>query len=259
MRKTSERYTPSKDIDEIYCEHMQRYLFAKDFIQNKDILDIACGSGYGAHFLAKNGARRVVGVDISEEAIRYCKKRYHSDNLSFQVMDATHLRFPESTFQAVVSFETIEHVAHPDSILVELKRVLQPQGTIIISTPNQKVYGLLGGDAHRFHVKELCLGEFKDLISCYFEAPKLYGQRRSEHYEKKTLAYPHAIQEATRKNALLRENPFQLKNLIPLKVRQYLSKKIMNLPFPTVTSCEDLVISEDHLEESKFFVCVAAK
>ncbi|HOW58727.1 MAG TPA: class I SAM-dependent methyltransferase [Candidatus Omnitrophota bacterium] len=259
MNKTSERYTLSNNRDEIYWEHMQRYLFAKEFLQNKNVLDVACGSGYGSQLLAKNSAASVVGVDLSEEAIDYCKKNYRSENLSFQVMDAARLKFSEAAFHTIVSFETIEHITNPDSMLAEMKRVLCPQGTIMISTPNNKVYGLLKGDAHQFHVKEYCLDEFQALVGRHFCIQKMYGQRRSDHYEEKIGAYPRAIKDATKNNIFLRENPYKIKNLIPNSIRQYLSKKIMNLPFPKVASLEDLVISENNIEESKFFICVATK
>ena len=67
-----------------YFEHIHRYAFAQEFTDNKIVLDIASGEGYGSFVLAKN-ADFVYGVDISEEAITYAKKNYRKDNLELAI------------------------------------------------------------------------------------------------------------------------------------------------------------------------------
>ena len=72
MRYTGERMIPEfNEGEEIYLEHITRYIFASQFIKDKIVLDIACGSGYGSDYLLKNGARKVIGVDISKETVEY--------------------------------------------------------------------------------------------------------------------------------------------------------------------------------------------
>lgn len=257
MRQSIERYILSnRKKDEIYYEHIQRYHFAKDFSIDREVLDIACGSGYGSYFLAKTGSRSVKGVDISKEAIHYCKRRYRCNNLAFSVMDATKLQFPACTFDTVISFETIEHIKDCNLFLAELKRVLKPNGVIVISTPNKEVYGRLGGDAHKFHVKEFYLDEFKELISRYFNIQGLYGQKKSEYYGRKVDAY-NKFKKAAEEKFLLRINSAKLKSFIPYKIWCYLSKKIINLYSPRVSCLEDLTISENNIEMAKFFICAA--
>lgn len=260
-----ERYIVSKNRDEIYYEHAKRYSFAGAFIGGREVLDVACGSGYGSYYLAKNGARHVTGIDISEEMIRYCRSRYRRPNLEFQVMDAADLKFPDNSFDAVISFETIEHIYQPELFLSGLKRVLKPEGMLVISTPNKAVYGLLPEDAHEFHLREFYLDEFKELLGRFFNIQKLYGEKRSKYYEEKMSGYKRRMEEAPKRNILLRSNPLKFKNLIPNKLRYYLSDQIIKLsgkvirmssPLPSVSSLEDLTISEEGIEESKFFIAV---
>lgn len=254
-----ERYAVSNRQDEIYYEHMQRYVFAQRFAKDRKILDVACGSGYGSYFLAANGAQHVDGVDISKKAISHCHLHYHKDNLTFNVMDGVSLKLTDNSFDMVVSFETIEHIRQPDLFLSELKRVLKPDGILIISTPNKAIYGLLGGDAHDFHVKEFLLDEFKELLNKFFDVRNLYGQKRSEYYDKKIIEYEKKTKEKAQTNIFLKSNPLKLKNLIPDRIRRYLSGKITGLVVrsPEVSSFEDLVISEVGIEESKFFLAIA--
>jgi 2-polyprenyl-3-methyl-5-hydroxy-6-metoxy-1,4-benzoquinol methylase len=57
-------------------------LFAQQFVQNKFVLDFGCGCGYGAGLMARNGAAKVIGVDISEEAIQYSRTHFRLQILS---------------------------------------------------------------------------------------------------------------------------------------------------------------------------------
>ena len=158
--------------DEIYGEHLNRYYFTTQFVENKDVLDIACGSGYGSDLLLKSGARSVIGVDISQEAIEYCKKQY--DNIDFIQGDVKSIPLPDNSVDVVVSFETIEHVdAEAQSgFMDEIKRVLKTGGLLVISTPNSLVYP----KGNEFHIKELTIAEFKAIVCEKFRNINLYYQ-----------------------------------------------------------------------------------
>src|SRR4030043_1073532 len=110
MEYTGERMIPEYNIDhDIYLEHVSRYIFASQFVKNKVILDIACGSGYGADLLVKSGSRKVYAVDIAEETIKYCKNKNNSDNLDFLVGSVDHIPIEDLEVDVIVSMETIEH------------------------------------------------------------------------------------------------------------------------------------------------------
>jgi O-antigen biosynthesis protein len=173
MDFTGERMIPEQNsVDEIYGEHLNRYYFTTQFVENKDVLDIACGSGYGSDILLKSGARSVTGIDISQETIDYCNKLY--DNIDFIQGDVKNIFLPDNSVDVVVSFETIEHVnAESQTMFMsEIKRVLRVGGLLVISTPNSLVYP----KGNKFHIKELTVDEFKAVVSTKFRNVKLYYQ-----------------------------------------------------------------------------------
>lgn len=177
MKFTGERYIPTED-GKIRLEHYHRYAVVLDLVAGKDILDIASGEGYGS-FLMADTARTVLGVDISDEAVLNAKNSYSSlkDNLNFSVGSAIDLDLEDNSFDVVVSFETIEHLAEQNEMLAELRRVLKPDGVLVMSSPNRPIYSEESGEHNEFHVKELDFSEFDQLLHREFDAVNYYGQR----------------------------------------------------------------------------------
>tara|TARA_B110000211_G_C14091163_1_gene559163 strand:+ start:1224 stop:2048 length:825 start_codon:yes stop_codon:yes gene_type:complete len=174
MRQTGERMIPTV-MNGTYFEHIHRYAFAQEFTDNKIVLDIASGEGYGSFVLAKN-ADFVYGVDISEEAITYAKKNYRKDNLEFRVGNTSKIPLDSNSVDIVVSFETIEHHDQHDEMMKEIKRVLKKDGKLIISSPNKKYYSDENNTTNHFHIKELYEDEFKMLLNNYFRSTKFLNQ-----------------------------------------------------------------------------------
>jgi 2-polyprenyl-3-methyl-5-hydroxy-6-metoxy-1,4-benzoquinol methylase len=100
-------------------------------------LDIACGCGYGTFLMAEKGAESVIGVDLSEDAIRYGNHRYARQNLKRFVADATTFKH-DYLFDVIVSFETIEHIPDYSGFIENLYHNLSDNGTLLISTPITK-------------------------------------------------------------------------------------------------------------------------
>lgn len=181
MEFTGERFIPEKlkATDETYQEHMERYKFALERVKGLSVLDVACGAGYGSHMLASE-AKEVCGIDISDEAVQYAREHYSGQNIKFEVMDSRAIKYPDHSFDAVVSFETIEHVPEPEVFLKEIKRILKPDGLLIISTPNLETT-CDGKEVHvPFHVKEFTLQEMMDLLKA-FHGIDVYAQKMSYH------------------------------------------------------------------------------
>ena len=153
MEETSERIDFDENRTDIALqEHIVRYMLAKDYITNKDVLDIACGTGYGTYYLSKY-CNRIVGLDISEEAVRSAKKKYKNKNLLFFKKDAISTGFDDKSFDVVVSFETIEHIENQDAFLREIKRVLKEDGILIMSCPNIE-FSKKNNLHNKFHFRE---------------------------------------------------------------------------------------------------------
>jgi SAM-dependent methyltransferase len=170
-----ERIVPDETEPGIVALHLKRYVFAERWCRDRDVLDLACGTGYGTRHLA-SVARTVVGADVDAASIDYARNRYASANVEFVVADAASLPFDARSFDTVCSFETLEHLPDRDAYLAEVVRVLRPEGTFIVSTPNAA--RTTDRPDNPFHRVELDRGDFEALLHRYFENVELYGQRR---------------------------------------------------------------------------------
>lgn len=157
-------------------EHLHRYALTSYFINNKIVVDLASGEGYGSNLMADH-AKEVTGIDISSNVIEYANKKYKKKNLVFKVGSATDIPIPDRSIDIVVSFETIEHHAEHDKMMNEIKRILKNDGILIISTPDKRNYSDIPKYQNPFHVKELYLNEFKELMQKHFTFTDFYHQK----------------------------------------------------------------------------------
>src|SRR4030095_11448690 len=93
------------------------------------------------------------------------------------VAAATCIPLADASVDAVVSFETIEHLAEQREMLAEFRRVLTPDGILVISSPNRPVYNQDADAANHFHVRELDRDELADLLAAGFPQQAWYAQR----------------------------------------------------------------------------------
>lgn len=182
MEFTGERAIDGKTPDRIWHDHIERYRFAIEYINGKDVLDIACGTGYGVNLFVSNGATKAVGIDIDPESIGYAREKYKNKNADYSVGDIKKININDSCFDVITCFETIEHVDNHAQALKELKRVLKPNGILIISSPNRKLTSpgraLDEKPNNQYHVKEFSQGEFCSILQADYTVIGLYGQRR---------------------------------------------------------------------------------
>jgi ubiquinone/menaquinone biosynthesis C-methylase UbiE len=104
-------------------------------VRNKDVLEIGCGGGQNAIVLAKWGARSV-GLDISENQIRYAKKLAKKERakVQFHVGDMEDLSiFDAESFDIVVSSFAIEYADDILAVFLEVHRVLREQGVFVFA------------------------------------------------------------------------------------------------------------------------------
>lgn len=173
LQFTGERFIPTNELinDEIGFEHLHRYHSIIPFIQNKTVLDIACGEGYGTALIGKY-AQKAVGVDIDETCIQWGTQHYAAANnkLEFKKGTVDNIPLADNSVDVVVSFETIEHLdpAIQQRFMAEVKRVLQPDGMLIISTPNTANYSERYNLNNEFHKKEFEKEEFHEFLKAHF-------------------------------------------------------------------------------------------
>lgn len=171
-----ERFLPDAMSGDIELEHRHRYLLAAALTADKEILDIASGEGYGSAMMAR-AARHVTGVDISPAAVEHARRKYARDNLRFAVGSCAAIPLPDSSVDVAVSFETIEHHTEHEQMLREIRRVLRPNGLLVISSPDKAEYSDKPAYRNPFHVKELYKEEFRALLAAHFHRVRLLGQR----------------------------------------------------------------------------------
>ncbi|MDP3975502.1 MAG: glycosyltransferase [bacterium] len=173
LEPTGEKMIPQHHQENfIYGEHLARYFFATQFTKDKIVLDIACGTGYGTQTLEQEGASKVVGIDIDKETIDYAHQYFPLKNGEYIAADAQSIPFKENEFDVVVSFETLEHIPDYQLFLKEARRVLKPNGILILSTPNNEVYP----KGNPFHIKEFNKTELRRELLNYFSTVDLRYQ-----------------------------------------------------------------------------------
>ncbi len=177
LQWTGERFLPWISGAQIHYEHLHRYAFATQFVKSKKVIDLACGEGYGSSMLASE-AEYVVGIEIDRNTVEHARTKYTRNNLEF--IQGSILSVPvegERLFDVAVCFEGIEHVAEHDKLLSEVKRLLKEDGIFVVSTPNKALYSDTPAFNNPYHVKELYLDEFTNLLRRHFKYFQLWGQR----------------------------------------------------------------------------------
>lgn len=98
--------------------------------QNLEILDVGCGTGYNLTLLQRYG--RAQGVDMSPEALEFCRLRGVD---AVTLHQAGELPFPDQSFDLLTAFDVIEHIDDDRGALAEFSRVLRPEGWLLLYTP----------------------------------------------------------------------------------------------------------------------------
>jgi SAM-dependent methyltransferase len=229
-----ERIIPDETAPGILALHLKRYVFARAYAEKKDVLDAACGVGYGTAYLA-GSASRVVGVDIDAKSLSYARRRYGSPNVEFRQMDVTDLDLPAASFDVMISFETLEHVRDAPAAVREAARVLRDGGIYIVSTP--RVTETTSTPENPFHAIEYSPEDFADLLAGSFADVELYGQRRLE----------------TRRHGLLRRlDVFGLRRHIGLSRAAILTGS----PPTTDLTLDDIAIERDAVDDASELLAV---
>lgn len=176
---TGERFMPQQTDPLLALEHYHRYCFAARFAENRRVLDIACGEGYGSAFLAKC-ASEVIGIDTDQATIDHATQKYSSmHNLKFRVGRCEARHEDLGSFDLVVSYETIEHLDQNDQIelLNNIGKILKPDGLFIVSSPDKNEYAATVQVKNQYHKHEMTHAELKSCLEKRFKYVHLYGQR----------------------------------------------------------------------------------
>ncbi|MEH2264614.1 class I SAM-dependent methyltransferase [Nostoc sp.] len=126
----------------IYDQRWNSYIvntlsFLKDWAQispSMTVLDVACGTGeFEWLLLTENPTQHITGVDISEKMLLVAQQKLKEyPYISFHTASASALPFENNSFDIVVSGNSFHYFDDPNAALIEIKRVLKPDGTVII-------------------------------------------------------------------------------------------------------------------------------
>lgn len=108
------------------------YLYERigEVAKGKVVLELATGPGMIARHIAP-AAKSVVATDLAPKMIETALKAKNPENLSFEVADATSLRFEDNSFDVVVIANALHIIPNPEKALAEIRRVLKDDGLLI--------------------------------------------------------------------------------------------------------------------------------
>jgi ubiquinone/menaquinone biosynthesis C-methylase UbiE len=147
----------------------RNFILAKARLSKGKVLEVGTGKGHLAIVLAKKGFK-FTSIDLDTKAQKVAKsilKELKLDKLAvLKIMDAERLRFPDSSFDSVISVNFIHHAKNPAKCIKEMVRVTQEK--LIIADLNkrgerimEKVHSL---DGHKHHVSKMSLSSAKTLL-----------------------------------------------------------------------------------------------
>jgi SAM-dependent methyltransferase len=171
---TGERTLPDVPEENYwYRRHLAVYEWVAARCRGVDVVDMACGEGYGTGVLAQ-GARHVTGVDANPEAFEHARARYGGPSVDF-ARDLVDSYVEEC--DAVVFLQTIEHVEDDAGVLRHFKGMLRPGGTAFVSTPNVLTLAPPGAEKsdNPWHLREYRPEQFRALCESVFEHVEIFG------------------------------------------------------------------------------------
>jgi SAM-dependent methyltransferase len=223
ISKTAERVRPekfeSKEEYLIFLRHLFVYEFVKGkILKNSFVLEIGCGEGYGTNLLSQNVAK-IIALDVDKNTIAHASEKYGSENSVFRVYDGAKIPYENNTFDAVISFQVIEHIQDDTNYVSEIHRVLKTNGIFILTTPN-RTYRLKPGQKpwNRFHIREYYPHELENILKNKFPDVKVWGIRGSDEIQRIE------IKRVKQNLSIISFDPLNLRKLIPESLKSVIIK-----------------------------------
>ena len=156
-------------------KHLIRYNFANLFVKEKsDVLDAACGVGYGSNILSKK-AKSIIGVDYSKSAIKFAKQNHNKKNIKFYESNILKFKFKKK-FDVIVSLETLEHINKSDGIkwIKKCFKLLKKNGIFICSSPLLRIRNGRPFITNPHHLHEMKRSELEKVLKKVFKTKNIY-------------------------------------------------------------------------------------
>ena len=220
---TAERVSLEKSDNYVFQRSALAYHRAAELVEG-DILEIGTGMGYGVEVIAPK-ATRYISIDKELPA-----QINQLENVEYYDMEVPPIGFENCSFDAVVSFQVIEHIDDDIACVREVARVLRPGGKFVVSTPNAP----MSLTRNPWHVREYNADELRNLLECHFSKVEAYGVIGNEK-----------IMEYYRKN---RQSVRKITRFDILDLQHRLPRKLLQIPYDLLNRLNRRSLHEKNTE-----------
>lgn len=193
-----------------------------------DLLEIGCGEGRGIEVLLPH-ISSYTALDKIEAVIEQLGKKFPSEKFICANIPPL-LAIDDNSFDTIVSFQVIEHIEDDHLFLKEIRRVLKPGGTAILSTPNIE----MSLTRNPWHIREYTMMEFRTLVNKYFDKVEMYGITGNE----KVMTYYNKNKNSVR--AITALDVFNLQHRLPASWLRF--------PYETMNRLNRLILSNSNTQ-----------
>jgi SAM-dependent methyltransferase len=244
LKPTTVRFVPgeAKSADElaIAALHLYAYATAADLVRpGTRVLDIGFGEGYGSEILVQAGAD-YRGLEVDPEIVEHARARYGA---TFDTYDGTSIPAPDGTVDVVVALQMIAYLDDPQPLMREIRRVLDPAGVALVTTPNRS-YRLGEGERpwNRYHVREYSAPELEAVLRETFADVTIHGVVAAEPIDSIVRA------RAARARRLARLDPLGLRYWLPERLNAPLRRVVRRRAQPPVDRSQFTIDRVSHDE-----------
>ena len=172
-----------EDLHNRYQIYLYHHVASQIDLREKKVLEVGSGRGGGASYIARYmKPSEIVGLDISENAVKNCNQTYKLDNLSFVSGESENLPFKDNYFDAVINVESSHCYRSMDKFVNEVTRVLKPFGYFLFCDLRRK--SLVNEMMSSINVNNLKLINHQNITSNVIEATILMSKERNESIKK---------------------------------------------------------------------------
>jgi SAM-dependent methyltransferase len=211
---TGERLQPGSELFGVdLSRHRAAYAYANLNARGARLLDLGCGTGYGTAQLADSATTRIAIFGLDRVMPAPASRR---PNANYLRADLRGIPLCDASFSTVVSFQVIEHLGDPTAYLEAIARLLEPEGTAYLTTPN-----LLTSDGvNPWHVHEYEADELRKKLTEHFEDVEMLGvgigPRVADYF----------VARLRRTRRIMRIDPLGLRKLLPSRLIDWLFARL---------------------------------
>jgi SAM-dependent methyltransferase len=269
LKTTGERAVPDDIRSPLEHILLLRYLFIYNHLQKKlsqgdVVLEVGSGAGYGMDILSQT-CKKIIGLDVSEDAVAYASNHYGSDKCRFKHYDGINIPFENNSFDAVINLQVVEHVNEDIKFIGELHRVLKKGKKLYLTTPNKKLRLKPGQKPwNRFHVREYDSRELDRLLKNYFSDIAICGISATDEIHKFEMSrFKHGfLIGLALKLGVRKMTPEFLDAIIARAISKKRSNEAGLADFEAMKSrfrLEDFRIEKDKIDDSLDLFAIAVK